>query len=686
MKIKHTYYANLLAVGWNLLLAYGVYMVTRVAYVADNWELLGQGWSELRMGELLAGSLRFDSSAIFYTLGVWGLLMLLPLHWKERRGYQGFCKGLYLVLLMVGVVANLADAAYFPYTGRRTTWSLFSEFSNEEGLGGVIWIETLRHWYFVLLGLALGVAAFFLYMRPSADKGVERPRWRYYLVQGLAFALFVPLAICAMRGGATRAVRPITISNANQYVNTPQQAAIVLNTPFSMIRTAGKKPFVDPHYMPDGEMEELYSPLYVAEDRQNDSTALWGCLEGRNVVVLIVESFGREYIGYYNADTFPAAMVNLVEPQGLLPEGRMPSADGGSVCFNHPGFTPFVDSLLGESLTWRQTFANGRKSIDAMPSILSSIPMFVEPFFLTTASLNRVSGIAGCLAEVGYSTAFFHGAANGSMGFQAFARATGFDRYYGRTEYDADKRFGGEADFDGNWAIWDEPFLQYYALTMSDMQEPFMTAVFTASSHHPFVIPDEYKEVYPEEGLPMHKCIRYTDHALRRFFETAKQQPWYENTVFVLTSDHTNMSAHDEYRSSLGLFRAPILIYDPSGQLPRGVADGVAQQIDIMPTLLSLLGYGRDFVAFGKDLTRRHRPWAVNFAAGIYQYVLGDYVLLFDGTRPVGLYNYVADPMQKVDLLQKETEQCDVMTRRLKAVIQSYMQRMVSDRLVPDEG
>jgi len=378
--------------------------------------------------------------------------------------------------------------------------------------------------------------------------------------------------------------------------------------------------------------------------------------------------------------------VNLVEPQGLLPEGQMPKADGGSECFNHPGFTPFVDSLLGESLTWRQTFANGRKSIDAMPSILSSIPMFVEPFFLTTASLNRVSGIAGCLAEVGYSTAFFHGAANGSMGFQAFARATGFDRYYGRTEYDADKRFGGEADFDGNWAIWDEPFLQYYALTMSDMKEPFMTAVFTASSHHPFVIPDEYKEVYPEEGLPMHKCIRYTDHALRRFFETAKQQPWYENTVFVLTSDHTNMSAHDEYRSSLGLFRAPILIYDPSGRLPRGVADGVAQQIDIMPTLMSLLGYGRDFVAFGKDLTRRHQPWAVNFAAGIYQYVLGDYVLLFDGTRPVGLYNYVADPLQKVDLLQKETEQCDVMTRRLKAVIQSYMQRMVSDRLVPDEG
>ncbi len=666
MRVKNGFYGNVLAVGWNLLLAYVVYMVTRVAYVLDNWELLGAGWSELRMGELLAGSLRFDSSAIFYTLGLWALLMLLPLHWKERRGYQSFCKGLYLALLALGVVANLADAAYFPYTGRRTTWSLFSEFSNEGSLGGVILIETLRHWYFLLLGLALLAAAFFLYLRPPAvgrDSAQIRPLRRYYLVHGLALVIFVPVAVCAMRGGATRAVRPITISNANQYVNTPQQAAIVLNTPFSMIRTAGKKPFVDPRYMDNARMEALYTPIHRADSASADT--LWGCLRGRNVVVLIVESFGREYIGYYNSADFNG---------------------GDTSCFVHPGFTPFVDSLLGESLTWRQTFANGRKSIDAMPSILSSIPMFVEPFFLTTASLNRVSGIAGCLAGEGYATAFFHGAANGSMGFQAFARATGFQHYYGRTEYDADKRFGGEADFDGNWAIWDEPFLQYYALTMSDMQEPFMTAVFTASSHHPFVIPDAYKEVYPEEGLPMHKCIRYTDHALRRFFETASRQPWYNNTVFILTSDHTNMSAHDEYRTSLGLFRAPILIYDPSGTLPRGVAAGVAQQIDIMPTLLSLLGYRREYVAFGKDLLAPHRPWAVNYSAGIYQYVEDDYVLLFDGTQPVALYNYGSDPLQCDPLQQRQPALRDTMSTRLQALIQSYMQRMVSDQLVPDNN
>ena len=646
MKIKQSAYSNLIAVVANLLLAYAVYMVTRVAYVLENWSLFAPGWSALSLGDLLAGSLRFDSSALFYTNALWLVLMLLPLHLKERGWWHSMCKAIFVVINTLGLSANLADAVYSQYTGRRTTWSFFSEFANEGNLGSIFFVEVGRHWYLVLLGVALLAAMLWLYVRP--DGQVRRPLWRYYLVQSLALAAAVPLSIGAMRGGFTTAIRPITISNANQYVDAPSQTAIVLNTPFSLIRTAGKKPFADPHYMADADMQRLYSPLH-------QPTA--DTLQRKNVVVLIVESFGREYIGYYNR-----------------------TLDGG----RYRGFTPFVDSLLGQSLTWTHTFANGRKSIDGMPSILSSIPMFVEPFFLTTASLNDVGGLARSLADQGWSTAFFHGAENGSMGFQAFARTTGFQRYLGRTEYNADPRFGGDSDFDGTWAIWDEPFLQFYALTMSSMQQPFMTAVFTASSHHPFVIPEQYRDTFPEEPpLKMYKCIRYTDHALRRFFETASQQPWYRNTIFVLTSDHTNQTAHDIYRTSVGLFSAPILIFDPSGQLPRGIRDGVAQQIDIMPTILSALGYPEPYIAFGKNLLADDTAqWAVNYSNGIYQYIDGDHVLLFDGTQATALYNYVADPLQRDNLLGRQPDRQHAMTRRLQALIQSYMQRMTTNQLV----
>ena len=671
MKLRSSTFSNILAVLANLVIVYVVYMITRVAYVMENWSLFSATWGDLSKAEVLAGSLRFDSSAIFYTNALWIIFMLLPLHFKERPWWHTMCKTIFLVVNTIGLSANLADAVYSQYTGRRTTWSFFSEFANEDNLGSIFFVEVLHHWYLVLLGIALLVAMWFLYVKPTSRQ--QRPLWRYYLVQVLSLAVMVGLGIAAMRGGFTKAVRPITISNANQYVNTPTEAAIVLNTPFSMIRTAGKTPFADPKYMSAEEMDSIYTPLHYPDTLSSNP------LRGRNIVVLIVESFGREYIGYYNR-----------------------TLDGGT----YKGFTPFVDSLLEHSLTWEHTFANGRKSIDGMPSILSSIPMFVEPFFLTTSSLNDVGGVAASLGAEGYTTAFFHGAENGSMGFQAFARTTGFQHYYGRTEYDADPRFDGEADFDGTWAIWDEPFLQYYALAMSSMQEPFMTAVFTASSHHPFNIPDAYRDIYPEEQpLPMYKCIRYTDNALRRFFATASRQPWYHNTVFILTSDHTNMTAHDEYRTSLGLFSAPILIFDPSGTLPRGMQPGVAQQIDIMPTLLSLMGYPNPYVAFGKDLSPLSTlrsplstlrsplstlrsplstldDWAVNYSNGIYQYVLGDYVLLFDGTRPTAVYNYAEDPLQHNNLLGTMPDLEAEMTLRLKAMIQSYMQRMTANQLV----
>ena len=228
------------------------------------------------------------------------------------------------------------------------------------------------------------------------------------------------------------------------------------------------------------------------------------------------------------------------------------------------------------------------------------------------------------------------------------------------------------------WAIWDEPFLQFFALQMSHIEEPFVTAVFTASSHHPYTIPEAYRDTFPEEGMAIHKCIRYTDHALRRFFQTAARQPWFDNTIFVLTADHTNTSDHAEYQTDLGLFSVPLLIYDPSCKLPRGIMPGLAQQIDIMPTILGWLKYPRPYVAFGQDLlhTAAADTWAVNYSNGIYQYVQDDHLLQFDGQKATGLYDIKTDWMLQDNLVGKDSERQADMERHLKAVIQQYMQRM----------
>ena len=113
------------------------------------------------------------------------------------------------------------------------------------------------------------------------------------------------------------------------------------------------------------------------------------------------------------------------------------------------------------------------------------------------------------------------------------------------------------------------------------------------------------------------------------------------------------------------------------------------QQIDIMPSVLRILGYDKPFSAFGKNVfDANEKPWAVNFSNDIYQYIEGDYTLLFDGVQPTGLYNYVLDPLQKKNLLdeKQQAERVDRMLTRLKALVQTYMIRMTTNHLVIRDG
>ena len=292
------------------------------------------------------------------------------------------------------------------------------------------------------------------------------------------------------------------------------------------------------------------------------------------------------------------------------------------------------------------------------------------------------NSIAPELRNRGYATAFFHGADNESLGFSAFTRQAGFEEYYGQDEFYADPRFGGKAEFDGTWGVWDEPFLQFFCAKLSEMPQPFVGAVFTLSSHHPFKVPEKYAGRFTDEGKhELHKCNKYADFAIHEFFESARKQPWFNNTIFVIVADHTSSKrTHAEYKAHMGDFLIPILFYDPSGELPRGRQKGIAQQIDIMPTLLNYLGYDRKYVAFGKDLlnTPAEETWAFNWN-DLPTYIKGDYILTFDGEQVISLYNFRTDPFMNNNLKGRGLPEEEDMTLHVKAVLQSYLSRMNED-------
>lgn len=648
--VKDSVASPLLALLCNLAIAYIVYFVCRIVFLLVNYSYFSDNLSASHLMEMLRGGVMFDTSAIMYTLCIYIVLMLLPLHYKERPWYQKMCKWIYVVMNSLAVVMNLCDTVYFQYTSRRTTSTVFTEFQNENNLASIFGTEIVRHWYLVLIAAALIFFMWKCYVKPRLH--YKRLNWvKYDLTCLVSLLAMVGLMIGGMRGGFTTAVRPITISNANQYVDRPIEAALVLNTPFSMLRTIGKNVFDEPKYFASQqEMEAVFSPIHMP-----DSGAV---MNKKNVVIIIIESYGKEYIGALNH-------------RNIGP--------------SYKGYAPFTDSLINRSLTFEYSFANGRKSIDAMPSVLSSIPMMREPFILTPASMNDLTGIAKMLAGKGYQTAFFHGAQNGSMGFEAFARATGYKEYYGRTEFNADPNFKGDDDFDGTWAIWDEPFLQFMEQHISTFKQPFVATVFTASSHHPYKVPEQYANEFKEEGgNPMHKCIRYTDLALRRFFEKASHEPWYQNTVFVIVADHTNRSTHSFYKTDQGLYSIPIIFFTPDGSLTPGIrSDVIAQQASIMPTLLHVVGYDQPYLSFGCDLlsTPPEQTWALNYNNGIYQYFKGEWMMQFDGECVKAMYRFRTDPMLRHNLVGQAPEQ-EQMERELKSMIQQYMHRMNTNQLI----
>ena len=421
----------------NLCVVYLLFTFSRLVFLLVNWGLYADTMTWGHGLDLFGAGLIFDTTAILYTNALVILMMLFPLHWKERKGYYTVVRWIYVIGNSVAIWANLCDCVYFPFTGKRTTASVFFEFSNE-GVGGMAKImgeQFIANWYLVVLAFFLSWVLWKVFRPKTVCKVSSLPK--YYALHTITLFVTIPLCVAGIRGGFTAAVRPITISNANQFVDRPIETGIVLNTPFAIYRTIDKKPLVTPNYMSDEEALALYSPIHTP----TDSVAF----TPKNVVVFILESFGKQHFGYYNK-----------------------TLRGGT----YQGYTPFLDSLIANhAMTWQYSYANGRRSIEGMPSVLSSLPNYVEPLFLTPASLNHMSGLARELGEKkGYTTAFFHGAQNNSMGFQAFARATGFRNYYGRTEYNEDPNFNGDDDFDGTWAIWDEEFLQFYAQQMTKMQ------------------------------------------------------------------------------------------------------------------------------------------------------------------------------------------------------------------------
>lgn len=622
----------------NILLLLAVYSVCRGVFFLENKELFpGLGGARLR--GMFLGGLRFDLTAILYASVPYLLLSLLPFRLRETKPWRIVTKWLFVLPNFVCTVVNLCDVVYFPFTGKRTTWSIFQEFGSESNLGGIFLHEAIAHWYLVLLGIALLLAMIFLYSEPKPSG--QRYRWTDYLVHTLILAASLVPVVSGMRGGLT-VWRPISLQDANDYCSTPTETGIVLNTAFSMMRTIGNASFPEPQWMSEEQALELFNPIKTPAEGAE--------FRPKNVVVFILESFSASYSQF------------LTGWQGKEYEGYM----------------PFLDSLMQESLVFRHSFAHDRQSICALSAIMAGLPTVIKPYILSPYANNRLDGFVTDLVDKkGYSSVFYHGCPRASLGITGVAGTLGFREHYNMED------FNDDSQFDGMWGIWDEPFLQAFERGVNGLQEPFVASVFTASSHHPFRLPPGYEERFPEGRIPMHKCIKYADNSLRLFFEKAKKEPWYENTLFVFTGDHCNDADQSEYETSMfGRYLVPIAFYTPDGSL-KGKRNGIAMQADIQATVMSYLGYDREFVSFGCDLinTPDDETFAFYDALGTYYYCRDGYVLQFNMDRNLGLFS-MDDLALSDNLIEKEPGRAAETECYARAYLQLLLSRIIHNGMV----
>ncbi len=622
-----------------ILIALVALTATQVAYYLYNRAHFSiEGFGEW-MG-IVWGFLRFSMATLTLVLAPFIIINLIPTNLRWKSWYRALSGLLYIVPSLVVILVNHIDVAYFQFTYRRMSSEMFAYMGVGGDMGNLIPKFLVDYWPVSVSGVA--IIALFL----ACSNRTKFPTFNEYSINrrndyiglgiGLLFTFFF------IRGGVQRHF--IELNDSAHYCQL-KNAPMILNSPYNIVRTLGVDDLKYVDYMSDDEATALFNPMFkpLAGDSTasaikygdfkagagqvsylgNDSTIHY---RGKNIVIIILESFSQEYMGCYND--------SLME-----------------------SFTPFLDSLASQSLLF-QGRSNGKKSIESIPSVMASMPTLMDrPVLMSDFKNNDIVGLPTILKRHGYNTAFFHGAYNGSMGFDAFCKKIGFDAYYGRNE------FNNEAFYDGTWGIFDEHFLQFMAKQLTRTPEPFFAGVFTISSHHPYTIPDEYKGSFKKGIHPILECVNYSDMALRKFFSTASQMPWYNNTLFIIMADHPAQALSPQFNDYGPWYRIPMIIFDP--QHPVGArSDRILQQSDVMPTLIDYLGYNDPCVCFGTSAFQQAEGWQIAYGCGYHQLVTNDGVALLEETRS---RTYEQDDNGKLQFL--------------KAVLQQYCQRMIDNKL-----
>ena len=621
-----------------------IYSYQRFIYLIWNWHSFSPFSSSEIIGSFIVG-MRYDLSAVSTLLLLMAPFMLileLPVFEKMSRTLKFGVQLLLVVAFNLPYfVLNAIDAEMVDIVGQRFNEGALYNFGEVPGKTSSFLI------YYWPLFLSCVVALLILVIGAILLKRFGKAPQKFSIYRK---ALGFLILFLAVRGGPQ--AKPLSVSDAAQG-KSPLIYQLTVNTTFNFIETVWvtiipeKSPvFVNkqsaeaPEYSPLLEMDETLKSV----SRGNTEFTLKRPLGKQNVVLIILESFNLDYMGSVNP---------------------------------REGYTPFLDELSKKGVLLTNNFANARRSIDGVAATLGGIPSITDyPYVISKDVLAPFKGVGSILKEHGYHTGFYHGARNGTMKFDVMMKKFGIDKYAGLTEYPRPE------DHDGVWGISDHKYLSYVADEISKTPAPFFVTAFTLSSHHPFKVPDEFKGQFSKGSLDIHESIGYADYSLREFFKKIEKLPWYENTLFILTADHTYKSNVAENQSYLGRYRTPLILFHPQMNFSGFKAENISQQADVIPTILDFLQVEpkADQICFGKSLFKGGPRAIVNYVDRRHILITDQvFASSFEG-EPLEVYN-IDDSNQRNPL--NDFAHISPLTNALTQKITDYYRYFTLSKTVP---
>ena len=424
-------------------------------------------------------------------------------------------------------------------------------------------ITTLVKGYGVIMliaGIVLSIVIYFAIKKGGKIfKSYPIPNFK---IRVIAFPIVAFLLFFAARSSLT-SIRPINASNA-VFSNDQFTNSIALNSFY----TAG---FALYNLKNEEDMAKMYGTLpkdealkrvkkYMTADCTFLDTDIPLLHEQKsthkrdkpfNLVILLQESLGAEYVGSL----------------GGLP------------------LTPNIDALTKEGMLLTNLYATGTRSVRGIEAVTSGfLPTPSRSVVKLGKSKNGFFTLADALKRKGYQTSFIYGGSANFDDMASFFNGNGFDNIIDENDYEKE-----EIDFEGTWGISDESLMRKANQLFTSYEEkPFFSLVFSSSNHDPFEFPDGKIELYDKEKNTVNNAIKYADYAIGQFFKIAKNEAYYNNTVFIIVADHNTRTWGNDL-IPINKFHIPALIIAPN--VEGGITyDKLMSQIDIPPTLLDLVG------------------------------------------------------------------------------------------------